>query len=165
MLLPPHFKSALCVLAVFPLAACAGRGQQTSKDRQAQTSKETRAVATVNGREIPARLFEMYLKNGRDAAGVDESTEEGRRKLALLREGVVSELIDRELIRQEADSKANVWLPYTDAADIPLALHGYVQVAVSRGLLSAGTQFNPGAALTRAELARGIATIVRMNTQ
>jgi serine protease AprX len=68
-------------------------------------------------------------------------------------------------LQQEADSKSGVWLPYTDSADIPLALHGYVQVAVSRGLISAGTQFNPGGALTRAELARGIATIVRMNTQ
>ena len=95
--LPSLFKSALYIFAVSLFAACAGRGQQISN--------ETGAVATVNGREIPARLFEMYLKNGRDAVGIDDRTEEGRRKEALLREGVVAELIDRELIRQEAERR------------------------------------------------------------
>ncbi|MDQ5835422.1 MAG: S8 family serine peptidase [Acidobacteriota bacterium] len=68
-------------------------------------------------------------------------------------------------LQQEADSKAGALLPYTDSSDIPTALRGYVQVAVARGLLSAGTQFNPYGAFTRAELARGIATVVRMNTE
>jgi parvulin-like peptidyl-prolyl isomerase len=95
--LPPLFKSAPFILFVSALAACAGHGQESSND--------ARAVAAVNGREIPARLFEMYLENGRAAAGIDDGTEEGRRKLALLREGVLSELIDRELIKQEAERR------------------------------------------------------------
>jgi len=103
------FKSALYIFAVSLFAACAGRGQQISN--------ETGAVATVNGREIPARLFEMYLKNGRDAVGIDDRTEEGRRKEALLREGVVAELIDRELIRQEAERRNLLPAPYALAEE------------------------------------------------
>ncbi|HST53273.1 MAG TPA: S8 family serine peptidase [Pyrinomonadaceae bacterium] len=68
-------------------------------------------------------------------------------------------------LRAEAESKAGASLPYTDAAYIPYALRGYVQVAVSRGLLTSGAQFNPGGALTRADLARGVAAILRLNTQ
>src|SRR5215204_2246294 len=91
------FKSALAPLVcALLLAACAGRGQ----------SQPDATVATVEGRAIPARLFEMYLKSGREGLGLDERTEEGRRRLALLREGVVSELIDRELIRQEAERRS-----------------------------------------------------------
>jgi serine protease AprX len=67
--------------------------------------------------------------------------------------------------QQEADSKAGAWLPYTDVGDIPPAWRGYVQVAVARGLMGAGTQFNPSGAFTRADLARAVATIVRINTQ
>ncbi len=38
-----------------------------------------------------------------------------------------------------------------------------MQVAVGRGLIGAGSQFNPSGALTRAELARGVSTIIQMN--
>ncbi len=68
-------------------------------------------------------------------------------------------------LQQEADSKAGAFLGYTDAQSIPWGLRGYVQVAVSRGLISSAQQFNPTGALTRAELARGVATIVRMNVE
>ena len=68
-------------------------------------------------------------------------------------------------LQAEADSKAGAFLGYTDAQTIPWELRGYVQVAVSKGLISSGTQFNPSGALTRAELARGVATILRMNTE
>jgi parvulin-like peptidyl-prolyl isomerase len=44
----------------------------------------------------------MYLKNGREALGINSNTEEGRQKLEKLREGIVAELIDRALISQEA---------------------------------------------------------------
>src|SRR5688500_10449658 len=98
------FKYALALLACATLcAACAGRGQQASGGGAQSQSDAT--VATVEGRAIPARLLEMYLRSGREGLGLDERTEEGRRKLALLREGVVSELIDRELIRQEAERR------------------------------------------------------------
>jgi len=68
-------------------------------------------------------------------------------------------------LRAEADAKAGVALTYTDAASVPWKYRGYVQLAVEKGLMSATTQFNPNAPLTRAELARGVATILRMNSE
>lgn len=62
-------------------------------------------VATVNGRPISSKLYEMYLKNGREGLGLDTNTDEGRRKLDQLREGIVSELIDRMLIAQEGERR------------------------------------------------------------
>jgi parvulin-like peptidyl-prolyl isomerase len=62
-------------------------------------------VAAVNDRTISTKLYEMYLKNGQEALGIDASTDEGKRKLELLREGIVSELIDRVLIAQEAERR------------------------------------------------------------
>jgi parvulin-like peptidyl-prolyl isomerase len=47
----------------------------------------------------------MYLKNGRAELGIDSSTEAGRRKLEQLREAIVSELIDRTLIAEEAERR------------------------------------------------------------
>ncbi|HEX8146444.1 MAG TPA: S8 family serine peptidase [Pyrinomonadaceae bacterium] len=66
-------------------------------------------------------------------------------------------------LKAEAESKAGVFLPYTDAASIPYELRGYVQVAVTNGLISSAPQFNPAGALTRAELARGVSSILQMN--
>jgi hypothetical protein len=68
-------------------------------------------------------------------------------------------------LRAEADSKQGAFLPYTDASTIPSKWRGYVQVAVQYGLMTASQQFNPNAPLTRAELARGVATILRMNSE
>jgi hypothetical protein len=68
-------------------------------------------------------------------------------------------------LQAEAESKAGAFLPYTDASQIPYELRGYVQVAVGRGLIGSASQYNPTGALTRAELARGVATILRMNTE
>jgi parvulin-like peptidyl-prolyl isomerase len=59
-------------------------------------------LATVAGRQIPAKIYRMYLKNGVEALGLDDKTDEGRRQLALLKEGIIEELIDRALIEQEA---------------------------------------------------------------
>jgi len=47
----------------------------------------------------------MYLKNGQEALGLDTNSDEGRRKLEQLREGIVSDLIDRVLIAQEAERR------------------------------------------------------------
>jgi len=68
-------------------------------------------------------------------------------------------------LRAEAESKAGVYLNYTDAHTIPWELRGYVQVAVSKGLISSAPQFNPSGTFSRAELARGLATILRLNTE
>jgi parvulin-like peptidyl-prolyl isomerase len=62
-------------------------------------------MATVNGQSIPTKLYEMYLKNGREALGLDPNTDEGKKKLEQLREGIVSELIDRALVAQEAQRR------------------------------------------------------------
>ena len=62
-------------------------------------------VATVNGQEISTKLYEMYLKNGKEALALDPNTDEGRKKVDQLREGIVSELIDRALIAQEAQRR------------------------------------------------------------
>ncbi|HEX7317455.1 MAG TPA: S8 family serine peptidase [Pyrinomonadaceae bacterium] len=66
-------------------------------------------------------------------------------------------------LKAEADSKAGVFLPYTDAASIPYDLRGYVQVAVQYGLISSAPQFNPNGPVTRAELARGVSVILQRN--
>jgi parvulin-like peptidyl-prolyl isomerase len=62
-------------------------------------------VAIVNGHSIPTNLYQMYLKNGREALEIDPGSDEGRRKLDELREGIVSELIDRVIIRQHAEQR------------------------------------------------------------
>jgi foldase protein PrsA len=81
-------------------------GCQASSDTGPGTAATTPAiVATVNDRPISTRLYEMYLKNGQEALGLDQSTDDGKRKLELLREGIVSELIDRILIAQEAERR------------------------------------------------------------
>lgn len=62
-------------------------------------------VAIVNGHSIPTKLYEMYLKNGSEALEINPDSDYGRRKLEELREGIVSELIDRAIIRQHAEQR------------------------------------------------------------
>jgi parvulin-like peptidyl-prolyl isomerase len=62
-------------------------------------------VAIVNGHSIPTKLYEMYLRNGSEALEIDPDSDDGRRKLDQLREGIISELIDREIIRQHAEQR------------------------------------------------------------
>lgn len=81
------------------LVACTSNAPSQSSSVPPQT------VAIVNSRPISSKLYEMYLKNGRAELGLDSSTEEGRRKLDQLREAIVSELIDRTLIAEEAERR------------------------------------------------------------
>lgn len=92
---------ALCAM----LAGCTNNAPSQSNSPAGPGSQLPLEVATVNGRPISTKLYEMYLKNGREALGLDLNTDEGRRKLDQLREGVVSELIDRTLIAQEAERR------------------------------------------------------------
>ena len=85
------------------LTGCAASTQSQS-NASANTQLPT-VVATVNDRPIPAKLYEMYLKNGREELGLDPATDEGHRKLEQLKEGIVSELIDRVLIAEEAEGR------------------------------------------------------------
>jgi serine protease AprX len=68
-------------------------------------------------------------------------------------------------LRQEAES-ATAALAYTDAATIPVALRGYVAVAVQHGLISAnGTAFNPGGTFTRLDLSHAMVRLQTLATQ
>lgn len=88
----------LCLI----VCGCGGKSAQN----QATANKSfNQPIATVNGHPILAKTYEMYLKNGRDALGLDDKSEEGRRQLDQLREGIVSELIDRSLIRDETERR------------------------------------------------------------
>lgn len=89
---------ALCLI----VQACAA---DTSSQSGANAGALPPVVATVNGREIPTKLYEMYLRNGREELGLDPATEEGRRKIEQLKEGIVSELIDRALVADEAERR------------------------------------------------------------
>ncbi|HLL73848.1 MAG TPA: peptidylprolyl isomerase [Pyrinomonadaceae bacterium] len=95
--------TASLLAAALLLSACAPPGARDSRPAASRSPGE--AVAAVNGRAIPVKIYEMFVRNGREALGIDEGKEEGRRKLAELREGVVSELIDRAVISHEAERR------------------------------------------------------------
>lgn len=97
--------SRIVVLMLFTgLAAC--QASAPSQTNNANTSALPAIVASINGRPVSTKLYEMYLKNGRDEFGIDTNSEEGRRTLEKLKEGIVSELIDRTLITQEAERRS-----------------------------------------------------------
>jgi parvulin-like peptidyl-prolyl isomerase len=89
---------ALCVA----LTTCAGN---TPSQSNANTAQLPPVVATINDRPVSTKLYEMYLKNGREELELDPATADGRAKIDQLREGIVSELIDRTLIAQEAERR------------------------------------------------------------
>ena len=62
-------------------------------------------VATVEGHQITAKTYQMYLRNGIEALGLTQATEEGRRRVEMLKEGIIGELIDRALIEAEAERR------------------------------------------------------------
>jgi peptidyl-prolyl cis-trans isomerase C len=102
-------RNFILFLSCLILANCAG-----SRQSQSGTSSGTRlppVVATVDDHPIPTKLYEMYLKNGREELGLDPNTEEGRRKLEQLEEGIISELIDRTLIAGEAERRGLTLAP------------------------------------------------------
>ena len=95
-------RAAVVLALSLLLAGCAGT---PTASQQSDAATLPPVVATVNDRPVPTRLYEMYLKNGREELGLDPRTEEGRAKIEQLREGIVSELIDRALIAQEAERR------------------------------------------------------------
>ena len=62
-------------------------------------------VATVEGHQITAKTYQMYLRNGIEGLGLSQTTEEGRRRVEMLKEGIIGELIDRALIEAEAERR------------------------------------------------------------
>jgi parvulin-like peptidyl-prolyl isomerase len=95
-----HARAALALCLTFAGCAASARSQSNTS-----AGAPPPVVATVNDRAIPTALYEMYLRNGRDELGLNPATEEGRRKIELLKEGIVSELIDRALIVGEAERR------------------------------------------------------------
>jgi parvulin-like peptidyl-prolyl isomerase len=95
----------LTVLSICAVAGCTSNVPPPSNSPTETGSQLPPEVATVNGRSISSKLYEMYLKNGQETIGFDLNTDEGRRRLDLLREGIVSELIDRTLIAEEAERR------------------------------------------------------------
>lgn len=93
------------ILLVFCLALTGCAGNTSSSQANANATGLPEVVATVNDRPLSSRLYEMYLKNGREELEINPQTEEGRAKLDQLREGIVSEMIDRTLIAQEAERR------------------------------------------------------------
>lgn len=99
-----RFPAPLLLTIAFLALQLAGC-KDSSNTGQGAANSQPAVIATVNDRPITIKLYEMYLKNGQEALGIDASTDEGKRKIELLREGIVSELIDRVLIAQEAERR------------------------------------------------------------
>lgn len=96
------------LMLLLGLVACqrSAPSQTSNSSSSAAASTLPPVVALINGRTVSTKLYEMYLKNGREALGIDLNSEEGRRTLEQLKEGIVSELIDRTLIAQEAERRS-----------------------------------------------------------
>ncbi len=96
----------IVLILLAALAAC--QRSAPSQTSNAAAPALPAVVASVNGRNIATKLYEMYLKNGREALEIDVNSEEGRRTLEQLKEGIVSELIDRTLISQAAEEQRSL---------------------------------------------------------
>ncbi|MGZ5483118.1 MAG: hypothetical protein ACXWID_14170 [Pyrinomonadaceae bacterium] len=68
------FLLTLCLL----FSSCASNDSQQTKTSDGALPP---VVATVNGQEISTKLYEMYLKNGKEALALDPNTDEGRKKV------------------------------------------------------------------------------------
>ena len=103
-------KITLPVLVIFALALGLTSFRQGRSQSTASAATPPEIVATVEGHQITAKTYQMYLRNGIEALGLSESSEEGRRRIETLKEGIISELIDRTLIEAEAERR-NVSIP------------------------------------------------------
>jgi parvulin-like peptidyl-prolyl isomerase len=106
-------NSARLTAGLLCLIVCGCAGKSAPQPQATANKSLNQPIATVNGHPILAKTYEMYLKNGRDALGLDDKSEEGRRRLDQLREGIVSELIDRTLIRDESARRGLTLTPET----------------------------------------------------
>jgi parvulin-like peptidyl-prolyl isomerase len=90
------------IALVFASFAPAGIRTAFSLRAASAAVNETDSVATVDGKRVPAKIFRMYLKNGIAAFSLNAGNDDGRRRIELLKQGILSELIDRALIEAEA---------------------------------------------------------------
>jgi len=100
-----HFVRKLRVASAIAFGALLVACTSNAPSQSSSVTTLPPVVAIVNGRPISSKLYEMYLKNGRTELGLDSNTEQGRRKLDQLGESIVSELIDRTLIAEEAERR------------------------------------------------------------
>jgi parvulin-like peptidyl-prolyl isomerase len=109
-------QSSKTKLAIAVLLTCSVGVAIAAIRRPASRSEEPSIVATVDGVGIPSKLYHIYLKNGIEGLGLDATAEggnlaKGGNKVILLKEGVISELIDRQLIVSEARREGLVASP------------------------------------------------------
>jgi parvulin-like peptidyl-prolyl isomerase len=93
------------IAAALTFSVSAIRRTYGSVNRGDAWTGDAAVVARVEGRDISARTYNMYLRNGLQALGLSDANPEGRRQIAQLKEGIVSELIDRALIEIDAERR------------------------------------------------------------
>jgi parvulin-like peptidyl-prolyl isomerase len=93
------------IAAALTVSVSAIRRTYGNVNRNEVWTGDASIVARVEGRDISTRVYDMYLKNGIQALGLSEANPEGRRQIAQLKEGIVSELIDRALIEIDAERR------------------------------------------------------------
>lgn len=97
---------ALIILSLgFGLTSLRQDKSQTIASAAAPAAAGPETVATVEGKKINAKTYRMYLRNGIEALGLSESSEEGRRRIETLKQSIIIELIDRTLIEAEAERR------------------------------------------------------------
>ncbi|HYO99105.1 MAG TPA: peptidylprolyl isomerase [Pyrinomonadaceae bacterium] len=103
---PARKSIAALMLALLLLSvACAKKDTAAPTTTAATTNAPGEVIAMVNDRPVSRKLYEMFLRNGSEALGINPAKEEDRGKLEELREGIMSELVDRALIAQEAERR------------------------------------------------------------
>ena len=110
-------------------------------------------------------FVESVQSNPAGALFIDTSAGRFRPNDNVTRLAAAVALVRAAGLRSEAEATTLVALSFLDASSIPTELRGYVSVAVSKGLLSCGTLFQPQNPLSRAELAHAVAVIQNRATQ
>jgi len=100
-----HKRKVTILLSIGGVLLAAGIGATKIAAIHSSADTGPAVVATVEGKTISAKIYRMYLKNGIEALGLSDKTDEGRRKIELLKEGIISELIDRRLIDSEVSRR------------------------------------------------------------
>jgi len=108
-------RKVTVLVSIVGVLLAAGAGATKIAATHSSTDTGPAVVATVEGKTISAKIYRMYLKNGIEALGLNDKTDEGRRKIELLKEGIISELIDRRLIDAEV-GRRNLSAPQKSVA-------------------------------------------------
>ncbi|HXG92349.1 MAG TPA: peptidylprolyl isomerase [Blastocatellia bacterium] len=96
-----HPRIRFLAITLF-ITSVALRASAADNKSSIQRQVEPAIVATVEGQPIQAKIYRMYVKNGIEALGLSDKTDEGRKKIEQLKQDILSEMIDRALIEAEA---------------------------------------------------------------